>query len=291
MPVILNVFTLSQLPTSYIKHKTTNVIHKNNFPVTPPCSPPLHSEKTTRFPSGNWKTKQPLKEHVTISNVHNIYKSPVRHDRQNITNGCPAAMNQYMYQTNYTVEEQTKRCCKISNGGSIQAPVKNNIIPYARKFAPTGFVPEESKPLSRSSSQKEQHISKAAKASDFCVYSELPQDERRKHCSNNEISSIANRELKDQSGLQSLPTSKNNVAYCDKLVPALEEKKAGNNNSNILPEATLTCKTSYTMIQPMNGSKGVKSHVFLSPCDIKVLQLKKRLQEQEAALNKLRKTL
>ncbi len=318
MPVILDVFTLSEVPTSYVKTKTTNIMRENNFPVTPPCSPPLlnleqftrtqnnnfREGNTTRYFSGNGVAMRPLNQPATISNLPNIYRSSVRHDRPNETNGSAIAMNQYMYKTNCAVDDQTRRCYNVNNGDSIQflqATVKDKAFPHSRKFAPPGFIPEEGNLLSESGSKKEQDILKAAKTSDLCVYSELLQDPRTTRnyfsmCSMYETSKFAKREHSDteqSKAVKCLPTPKNNADFCDKMGQTLEERKTGSvHNTNVLPEVTLTGKTSYTMTQATidECNNGVnKSHVFLSPRDVKVLQLKKRLQEQEAVLDKLRK--
>lgn len=204
MPVILNVFTLSQDPTSYTKQKTINRLRENDFPVTPPCSPPLKpvqfigtrntnscSEIKTAFTS-ICSTHPFLNEFAIESKSSYIY-SPVRHHQENINNGGLPVLNEFMDQRNYTAENQTTsynvNCADQAKENS------NNVIHSSNRSVPMGrFTRQEHSP--------------------------------------------------SYSGTQTNYGSKNYA---------------------------------------INGS-----HVFLSPRDVKVLELKKRLQEQEAALKKLR---
>ena len=222
MPVILNVFTLSQVPTSYIKHKITNVMRKNNFPVTPPCSSPIQKleqfigtqntpseTKTPLFPSG--LASPTLKKSTTTSNVYNIY-FPVNNGRQNVTGGghlFPSGIKQSIDQTNYTPTSQLTRFYDVNGGAKIK-----------------------------------------------------------------------------QSKLSIVSSSKNNAVLCDSWKLMTQPLK----NVEVSPVTEFTGKPSYSRAQCVGESEngGDDSHVFLSPTDIKVLQLKRRLKEQEAALKKLR---
>ena len=121
MPVILNVFTLSQEPTNYIKQQPINK-NRESFFVTPPCSPP--SPATLVQQTGNrntdscgeiqtaftsvCSTRPFLNEFITQRKMYDVY-SPERLDR-GILPVLPDATNQFVDQENYTVEDQNVNC-------------------------------------------------------------------------------------------------------------------------------------------------------------------------------------
>ena len=305
MPIILDVFTLSKEPPSYHKTKTTDTIRENNFPVTPPCSPPLinldqficmpesssfREKNILRSFPGSGVAKQSFNEPTKVSSVPNIHISTTkdRHDRQNANYGFPVTMTQHMYQTNSTTKDETRNC--YNYGDSIQtATVKDNMFSSANKFAPAGVVLDERKLIPESSNKNQQEIFKADKPANLCVNSRLLQDAQRNSFSNYELLNQEKKEV-TKTGFKCLPDSKSNVGFCDRMEQTLKQHETGSvQNWNILSNGT--CKLSDAVSQSIDECKdGAKrSNVFLSPRDIKVLQLKKRLREQEALLNKLRK--
>ena len=309
MPIILEVFTLSEEPPSYIKKKTTDTIRENNFPVTPPCSPPLinldhftciesysfREKNTMRSFSGSGVGKQSFNNPTTVSSVPNIHISTTtdRHDRQNANYGFPLAMNQHMYQTNSTTKDETRKCYNANYGDSIQTPtVKDNMFSSANKFAPAGVLLDERKLIPECSNKNEQEIFEAEKPSNLCVNSRLLQDAQRNNFSNYELLKFANQEKEEvtKTGLKCLPDSNSNVGFCDRMGQTLKEHETGS-VQNWSIKSNFSCKLSDAVSQSIDEYKdGAKrSNAFLSPRDIKVLQLKKRLREQEALLNKLRK--
>ncbi len=222
MPVILDVFTLSH--ELYTKKKTTNVIGENNFPVTPPCSPPLPrleqfsgmqsrpNECNVPFYSNGLTTA--LKKSTTMSNVNNI-RCPVKNVRQSVIDGAhilPTTFKEFIDHGNYTLNGQMRRTYDVNGGAKIEDPELN----------------------------------------------------------------VAS-------------SSMNNTVSCgNRMRVARKLKTQLLENSSVIE---LTGKPSYSTVQSVGESENVvdDSHeLFLSPQDIKVLQLKRKLQEQEAALKKLR---
>ena len=309
MPIILEVFTLSEEPPSYPKKKTTDTIRENSFPVTPPCSPPLinldhftciesnsfRETNTMRSFSGSGVARQSFHDPTKVSSVPNVCISTTtdRHDRQNANYGFPLVMNQHMYQTNSTTKDETRKCYNANYGDSIQTvTVKDNMFSSANKFAPAGVVIDERKLIPESSNKNEQEIFELEKPSNLCVNSRLLPDAQRNNFSSYESLKFANQEKEEatKTGLKCLPDPKSNVGFCDRMEQTLKEHETGSvQNWNIL--SNVTYKPSDAVSQCIDECKdGTKrSNVFLSPRDMKVLQLKKRLREQEALLNKLRK--
>lgn len=311
MPVILNVFTLSQVsPASHTKLRTTNIIRENNFPVTPPCSPPLSmleqltAAQNISFPN-KVKISPPMDNDLTKVivngpgelNVNGIY-CPVEHNRQSVNNGAlpvfPAQINSFMNQENYAAQDQTKRPYGVNYGSQspfimTEAKEKNNIICSGRKLAPKGrFVPQ----LFPGRSSEEVHgLSGEYVSPNQCVFSESLKDVRRNHFAIYDASNNKNVVLNnnDQPGLSCLSGSAENCAIvCDGLDPFVRGHKTHLHRSAV----TVTSgNTSYSTVQSFgdhNECAVNDSHAFLSPRDVKVLQLKKRIREQEAALKKLR---
>ena len=118
MPVILDVFTLSKEPT-YIKKKTTNVMFGNNFPVTPPCSPPL--SKLQQFTA----TRQlnSFQDHLTTqekaaTTTTNI-SCPGKNVQKNVIHGAhifPTEMKEFIHHENYTPEREITKLCNVNKG-------------------------------------------------------------------------------------------------------------------------------------------------------------------------------
>ena len=302
MPVILDVFTVHQEPNIYKKPKTSNIIRESNLPVTPPCSPPLSNlqifsqpknycnENTTHFPSNNHSIMQSSKVPKPMSNVLIANTFPARNTLNNTNIVHLAPMKQLMYQTNFCVGDQTI-CHSISNGDTnqfSQAMAKNSTIPYDQKSASKDFVHERKNPLSRSGLRKEQYVSKTAETHDFCVYndSEIHGAEGQRFL-NNKMSRIIDGDRNEigKSGLKGVKTI-NNVAFFSR---GPEHNAEHIRNSNVSPNVAPIGKSLRTMTESTVGSGNGESNVFLSPRDIKVLELKRKLLEQEATLKRLRK--
>ena len=298
MPIILDVFTLSQVPVG--KNKT-NTIRENNFPVTPPCSPPLIKlgienndfceRNTVQSFSGTSVAKQSFNVPAKVSGVHNIYRTTFPHDRQIANNGFPIAMN-HMYQTNCTVGDKARECYNASHGVPIQT-FTDNMLPSASKFAPQGVMLGERRLISECSRvEKGQNIFNVDVPSDRCVYSKPLQGADGNNFSWHKSLELKQRDFK-QIERKRLQNSKSIVGFSDRMGERLKDHEIVSvHNSNILPEDTLTGRPRDAVPQSMDGCKisgANKSNGFLSPREIKVLELKKRLKEQEALLNKLRK--
>ena len=206
MPVILDVFTLSQEPT--FKKKATNVMFRNNFPVTPPCSPPLSKlqQFTATRQLNSFQDRSTTQEKAaTTSNVHNIC-CPGKNVQTNVIHGAhifPTEMKEFIHNENYTPERQITKFYKANEGAK-------------RKGSELGVV------------------------------------------SGFKVNTIF-------SGNQAPPIRKLNAQPL-KNAPVIE----------------LTHTTSYSTAKCVGASE-----YGLTPREMKVLRLKRRLQEQEAALKKL----
>ena len=211
MPVILDVFTLSQEPT-YIKKKRTNVMFGNNFPVTPPCSPPLsklqHFTATRQFNSFHSEDHLTTQEKAaTTSNVHNICCPSMGNVQKNVIHGAhifPAEMKEFIHQESYTPERQITKFYNANEGAN-------------------------------------------TKGSELGV----------------------------------VPGFKDNTVFSGNQPPPI--RKLNTQPLKNAPVIELTHTTSYSTAKCVS-----ESEYGLTPREMKVLQLKRRLQEQEAALKKLR---
>ena len=210
MPVILNVFTLSRQPT-FIKKKTTNMLCENNFPVTPPCSPPL--SKLEKFTA--------TRQLASFQNGSTTLEK--------------AAITSNMYHGNI--------CCSGKNG-------QKRMIHEAHVF-PT-------------------EIKKIIHYENY-----TPEHEITKFYNANRVARRTDSELRAVSG------TKVNAIFSGKWAPAVRKLNTQSLKSSPATELTET-RAHTTATYVSEGEDG------LTPQEIKVLHLKRRLQEQEAAIKRLR---
>lgn len=232
MPVIVNVFTLSEALIFSGKPDRTEAIQRNNLPVTPPCSPPLaqlgHFIGYQNMIFDSDKTVQISSTRGRISKSLSVNRSSVIY-RQTDTNRSRSSSAD---QTTHGNLGKSKKYLPF-----LQADLKNKAPLFTWKATPTNYGIPKSKLLSSESCsvyKNQQNLFEAANAAS-------------KRISNYE---------------------KLNSGHCDRL----------NNDQSGLS----TRKTS----DPIHCSVE-NSGVFLSPRQAKVLELKKKLQDQKAALQNL----
>ena len=293
MPVILNVFTLSQIPATHIRQKKANKILENSFPVTPPCSPPLlrHEQMShtgtsnieTVFSSDHGFTKPTFNKSTLESKLHsNNYC--IGRGQQNVNHVIhtisPAAVSQMICQRDIPIEKETKR--RRNNGDNIrlsEAKVENNFIPFPSRSVTTGNLKIQENKLSTGRTSGKLRV--GPEYPDQKVFSELLQDIEIQRLGGSETSSRSSLEPKniENGRLGDLSTCNNNAVFFGNLESPLVGHQIQNDHK-LKPFSPAT-----------SGSRNYVTgdHLYLSPRDIKVIQLKKKLQEQEAVLKQLRK--
>ncbi|XP_028397575.1 uncharacterized protein LOC114521359 [Dendronephthya gigantea] len=285
MPVILNVFTFA---APNIRQKKANRIVENNFPVTPPCSPPLlryehtnhtgisKNEMVSSLDHGFSKPK--FTKSTVVPKLFGI-NDRIRHEQPNVVHPMSAAtVGQKICQRDITIENEAARFQR--NGDNIrlsEAKVENNFIPFSSRSVTTGNLIIQENQLSTIPTSGE--ITVGSGYPDQKIFSELLQERQR--FGRSERSSRTSLEPKniENGRLGPLSTCNNKLTFYVNLESPLVERPIQNVHKPRFNSPATSC----------DRDNVTEDHFYLSPRDIKVIELKKKLQEQEAVLKKLRK--